>query len=102
MRSVNGCGVELTDKLEKLQLEVARIVTGLPAYASRDSLYLETGWEKLIDRRNRRYICLMYNIVNYSAPSYLTDILPPRIFETTNYPLGNSENFTIPSYRLTH
>jgi hypothetical protein len=100
MRSVNGCGVELTDKLEKLQLEVARIATGLPAYASRDSLYLETGWEKLIDR-NMRCICLMHNIVNYSAPSYLTDILPPRIFETTNYPLGNSENFTIPSYRLT-
>jgi len=46
----NHCGVELTDKLEKLQLEAARIVTGLPAYASRDSLYLETGWEKLIDR----------------------------------------------------
>ena len=97
----NGGGVELTDKLEKLQLEVARIVTGLPAYASRDSLYLETGWEKLIDIRNRRCFRLMYNIVNYSVPSYLTDILPPRIFETTNYPLGNSENFTIPSYRLT-
>jgi hypothetical protein len=31
------------------QLEAARIVSGLPAYASRDSLYLETGWEKLID-----------------------------------------------------
>jgi hypothetical protein len=31
----NGCIVELTDKLEKLQLEAARIVTGLPAYASR-------------------------------------------------------------------
>jgi hypothetical protein len=55
-------GVELTAKLEKLQLEAARIVTGLPAYA---------GWEKLIDRRNRRCICLMYNIhvVNNSAPS---------------------------------
>jgi hypothetical protein len=49
-----------TDKLEKLQLEAARIVTGLPAYASRDSLYLETGWEKLIDRRNMR----CENIVN--------------------------------------
>jgi hypothetical protein len=91
----------LTDKLEKLQLEAARIVTGLPAYASRDSLYLETGWEKLIDRRNRRCICLMYNIVNNSVPSYITDILLPRISETTNYPLRNSENFTIPSYRLT-
>jgi hypothetical protein len=28
----NGCGVELTDKLEKLHIEAARIVTGLPAY----------------------------------------------------------------------
>jgi hypothetical protein len=30
--------------------ETARL-TGLPCYASRDLLYLETGWEKLIDRR---------------------------------------------------
>jgi hypothetical protein len=93
----NGCGVEL---IEKLQLEAARIVTGLPAYASRDSLYLETGWEKRIDRRNRRCVCLMYNIVNNSAPSYLTDILPPTISESTtnnNYPLRNSEIFTINS-----
>ena len=52
-------------------------------------------------RRNRRCICLMYNIVNNSAPSYLTDILPPRISETTSYPLRSSEHFTIPSYRLT-
>ena len=36
-----------------------------------------------------------------SVHSYLTDILPPRISETTNYPLRISENFTIPSYRLT-
>jgi hypothetical protein len=35
----------------------------------------------------------MYNIpvVNDSVPSYLTDILPPRISKTTNYPLRNSE-----------
>jgi hypothetical protein len=30
--------------------ETARL-TGLPCYASRDLLYLETGWEKLIDKR---------------------------------------------------
>ena len=63
------------------------IVTGLPAYASRNSLYLETGWEKHLDRQDRRCICLMYNIVNTSAHSYLTDILPTRNSETTNYPL---------------
>lgn len=41
----NGC-VELSNKLGKLQLEAARIVTGR-TYASKDSFYLETGWEKL-------------------------------------------------------
>jgi len=33
----NRCGVEFTDKLEKLQLEAIRIATGLLAYASRNS-----------------------------------------------------------------
>ena len=27
----NGCGAELTERLEHLQLAIARIVTGLPA-----------------------------------------------------------------------
>ena len=97
----NGCGVNLTDQLEKLQLEAARIVTGLPAYASRDSLYVETGWEKLIERRNRKCLCLMYNIINNTAPSYLSDILPPKISEITHYPLRNNDNYVIPHYRLT-
>jgi hypothetical protein len=44
----------------------------------------------------------MYKIVNNSVPSYLTDILSLRTSENTNYPLAkSSENFTIPSYRLT-
>ena len=43
----------------------------------------------------------MYNVVNNYVPSYLTDILPSRFSETTNYLLRNSEDFTIPSYRLT-
>jgi hypothetical protein len=36
-----------SDRLEKLQLEAARIVTGLTCYTSLDSIYRETGWEKL-------------------------------------------------------
>jgi uncharacterized protein YigA (DUF484 family) len=35
------------EKLEKIQLEAARIVTGLTKFASKDSLYFETGWETL-------------------------------------------------------
>jgi len=32
-----------TEKFEKLQLKATRIVSGLPCYASRQSLYFETG-----------------------------------------------------------
>ena len=38
-------------KLEKVQLESARIVSGLTKFASRDFLYYETGWEPLSCRR---------------------------------------------------
>jgi hypothetical protein len=40
-----------SEKLEKLQLSAARIVTGLTLLASKDALYFETGWEPLTYRR---------------------------------------------------
>ena len=49
-----GCSKTDEDKLEKVQLEAARFVTGMPLFASRDSLYFEKGWEKLKDRKTRR------------------------------------------------
>lgn len=42
----------LTDKL-KQKLVAARIVTGLPIFTSKVSLYFETGWDLLCDRRKR-------------------------------------------------
>ena len=36
-----------TEKLEKVLLSAARIVTGLPIFASKESLYTETGWQTL-------------------------------------------------------
>ena len=39
----DGCSIEQSTKPEKLQLAAARIVTGLPRYASSRSLYFETG-----------------------------------------------------------
>lgn len=49
----DGCSVHDADKLEKVQLCAARIVTGLPIFVPREALYLETGWEIL---QTRRYI----------------------------------------------
>ena len=41
----DGCFEREVVKLGKVQLESARIVTGLTQFASRDSLYYETGWK---------------------------------------------------------
>jgi hypothetical protein len=41
------CGVCYSTKLEKLQLDAARIVTGLPIFTKTDKLYSETGWTTL-------------------------------------------------------
>jgi hypothetical protein len=44
-----------------LQLEAARIVTGLPIFASSVLIYKELGWESLVERRKRRTLQMFYN-----------------------------------------
>jgi hypothetical protein len=51
-----------SDRLEKLQLEAARIVTGLTCYSSLDSIYRETGWEKLSTRREVKTLFVVRNV----------------------------------------
>jgi hypothetical protein len=59
------------NRLEKIQIEAARIVTGLSIYASFDSIYKETGWETLSTRRKVKKLLLFCKIVNKEAPDYL-------------------------------
>ena len=67
-------------------------------FASLRSLYYETGWEALADRRKRRKLTLMYKSINGDAPSYLIDLLPNREndINTKSYSLGNRNEFIIP------
>jgi hypothetical protein len=61
-----NCGQTNCNRLEKIQIEAARIVTGLSIYASFDSIYKETGWETLSTRREvkKNAIFFFYKIVN--------------------------------------
>jgi hypothetical protein len=43
----------LTNKLESVQAEAARVVTGGTHLVSLSKLYAETGWEYLKDRREK-------------------------------------------------
>jgi hypothetical protein len=39
----------------------------------------ETGWEKLLERREKQKLILLYKIVNNQAPGYLRNLLPDRV-----------------------
>jgi hypothetical protein len=78
------------NKIEQIQHEAARIVTGLPKFASIESLYVETGWEPLHSRRHSRKLNLFYKIRNNDSPLYLYDCLLPFIRVITKLP--NSEH----------
>ena len=96
----DGCSMADANSLEQIQMNAARIFTGLPVFASLNSLYFETGWETLADRRKVRKLTLMYKIVNNDVPSYLLDLLSDRVNETNIYNLRNNTDFVIPFTRL--
>ena len=96
----DNCSETDNDRLEQLQLKVARIVTGLTVYSSRESLYQETGWEKLSSKRERKKLCLMYNMYHGHALSYLCDLLLPLVRDVTNYPVRKRNDYTVPRCRL--
>ena len=60
----DNCGTCNSNKLEKLQLNTARIVTRLPIFTRTDLLYFETGLEHLYSRWHRRKLQLFYKIYN--------------------------------------
>ena len=88
------------DRLEKFQLEAARIVTGLPSYCSRSVLYFETGWETLAKRREKRKLTLLYKIKNGISPDYLSELLPPTIGDNMPCNLRHNNDIQIPYCRL--
>jgi hypothetical protein len=91
----DSCTVADADRLEQLQLEADRIVTGLTAYASLSSLYAETGWGKVNVSRKIRKLSPFYNIVKGDTPDYLRDLLPRTVNQANKYNLRNANNFTV-------
>ena len=94
------CSNRDCDKLEKLQLAAARIVTGLTLLASIDSLYFETGWEPLADRRRTNIRSVMYKIHYNMVPEYLQNIMPNIRSKESMYVTRQSQNYNIPKSRL--
>ena len=57
--------------LDKIQIEAARIVTGITRSASINKIYKETEWLTLENRRKYQKLILIYKIINGLTPEYL-------------------------------
>ena len=56
----DNCTLDQANSLEKLQNEVARIVTGLTRSVSLERLHTECGWDSLALRRKNKKLKFMY------------------------------------------
>lgn len=75
----------LVNKIESIQLEAARIVTGGNRLASRHLLYKETGWEPLSKRRENHRLIQLHKIFHNMAPNYLSTIIQSQKTQGHNY-----------------
>ena len=96
----DGCSQSDKHRLEGLQLEAARIACGLPVFCNKEGIYFESELETLETRRQRKKLVLFYKMHHHLVPSYLSNLLPPLISETSNYPLRNNHDYNIPNARL--
>ena len=85
----DNCTQYEANKLEKIQNEAARIVTGATRLVSVDLLYTETGWDTLISRRNKHKIITFKKRLNGLSPLYLSALLQPTVGANVSY---NSRN----------
>lgn len=97
-----NCTKENSELLEKVQIEAARIITGLRVNSSKSILYSELGWETLQSRRDKHKLILSYKIIHGLAPQYLLDLIQPYFPTEHAYNLRSNGNFySLPLCRTT-
>ena len=69
-----------------------RIVSGATKLCNIAKLYEDTRWETLQVRRNRQKLIIFYKMVYGLAPSYLNNLVPPLVQQTSRYSLRNAQN----------
>lgn len=75
---------ELAQKVEQINIESARIITGATKLSIMQDLYKETRWETLQTRRRNHKILQHHKIIHSLAPPYLTSLISPRGIDTHN------------------
>lgn len=79
----SNCSQYLKNLLESIQVEAARIITGLRRGTPQNILYKELGWVSLENRRKQHKMMLMYKIMTDQTPYYLKEIIEPYFHNST-------------------
>jgi hypothetical protein len=87
------------DRLEMVQKDAARVVTGATARCSTALLMKDVAWPSLQSRRRSHRLALFYKIVNGLSPPYLCELLPIRVAGRMRYALRTSHDFRVPVCR---
>jgi hypothetical protein len=83
-------------KLERIQVDALRLVTGATKRSSIDGLYQDTRWKTIRERIDRAMLCMMFKITNGLSPDYLTDIMQSLEKTPVTYPIRNRGEFEAP------
>ena len=87
-------------KLEEININAMRLITGATARSNIAKLYTETSFNSFFERRDVAMLLMYYKLKNNIAPNYLLALLPPENHETRRYNLRNNVNINIPYSRL--
>ncbi len=90
----DGLPQVLSDKLERVQINAMRLISGLTISAPIRNLYDETGLLPLSKRRKLNRLVLFYKIRNGLAPAYLQNLIPASANERHNYNTRNASLIT--------
>ena len=76
----DGCDLDVSNSSEKkINSKLGVLWQDLPIFASRESIYYETGWKLLEDRRRFKRLDTFYSIHNQLCPEYILSELMPAL-----------------------
>lgn len=97
----DNCSKEQSDLIESIQLDAARIVTGLRKGTPKWKLYNELGWDSLQNRRWKNKLLFLHKAISGNIPDYIAADVLSYTNHNTEYNLRNQRAFTTPKCRTT-
>ena len=96
-----NCTQDQKNRIEEIQRESMRAITGGIVGTSHLRLYQECGWTSTHERRNRKNLTVFFKLVNRQTPEYMANLIPNKVQDKTTYNLRSSQDLSQGTTRST-